>query len=368
MFRTEKSVRLLQAVAAIASLAVLFWSLGLPSLRFAEAENLTDVSDTLSDTASSTVANHTIEFVSPTGVANGETIEITFDSGFNLSQVGEEDIDLLINDVNRTNADWSTATTSTTITITIDTGVIAADATTTILIGLHATNEGSPNSQIVNPATNGPKDIEISAGSQDTGATIVVILDTVYISASVDTLFTFTVSGLGGGETVNGTTTTGTTTATSIPFGKLESGVGTTTAQRLSVVTNASNGWVVTVQVDHTLQSSTGADIDLFDDGVESDTPAPFTRPAATVGDENTYGHWAVTSEDTETFSRSTEFGLDEWIAASTTPRVVMGHNSVSDGTASGTTDVGFHVEISSLQEAGDDYEAILTYVATPTF
>jgi hypothetical protein len=345
-----------------------FWSLGLPSIRFAEAVNLTDVSDTLSDTASSTVANHTIEFVSPTGVANAEDIVITFDSGFNLSTIGEEDIDLLINDVNRTNADWSVATTSNTITITIDTGVIAADATTTILIGLNATNEGTPDSQIVNPSTNGPKDIDISAGSSDSGSTIVVILDNVTITASVDTLFTFTVSGVGGGQTVNGTTTTGTTTATAIPFGKLEPGVGTTSAQLLTVVTNASNGFVVTVQVDHTLQSSTGADIDLFDNGVESDVPAAFTPPDSIVGSENTYGHWGVTSDDSSTFSRATEFGSDEWIAASTTPRVVMGHNDVSDGTGNGTTTVGFHVEIGSLQEAGDDYQAILTYVATPTF
>ena len=370
MFRTVQSVRVLQAVAAIAGLAVLLWSLGLPSLRFAEAANLTGVSDTLSNTASSTVANHSIEFVSETGLTAGQDIVLTFDSGFDLSTIGEEDIDVLEDSVDQPDTEFTVATTSTTITITSGTLAIAADATTTILIGLDATNSGSPDSQIVNPSTNGSKDIDIAFGPSDTGSTVVVILDTVLVTASVDTNFTFTVSGLGGGETVNGTTTTGTTTSTAIPFGELTAGVGTTSAQRLNVSTNASQGYSVTVQIDDTLISSTGADIDLFNNGTESDVPGAWAAPSGTLGNDATYGHWGVTSDDASAGRGANEFGSDQWIAASTTPRIVMGHTgpAAGQGTGVGSTTVGYKVEITSLQEAGDDYQAILTYVATPTF
>ena len=47
-----------------------------------------------------------------------------------------------------------------------------------------------------------------------------------------------------------------------------------------------------------------------------------------------------------------------------------MSHTGPTNGTITGegTTKVGFKVQISGLQEAGDDYTARLTYVATPTF
>jgi hypothetical protein len=374
MIRTVKSVRILQAVAAIAGLAVLLWSLGLPSIRFADAANLTTISDTLSDTASSTVSNHTIVFTTPTGVGAGETVVITFPgSSFDLSNLEVTDIDFASTTdytlgTSPSGETWGVATTSNTIVFTSGTAVLSAYATVTIQVG---TNASGGVNQIVNPAANGSYEINISAGPSDAGSTVVVILDTVEVTASVDTTFTFTVGGLGGGETVNGTTTTGTTTATAIPFGNLQAGNAnaTTSAQRLTVTTNASQGYSVTVQVDDTLLSSTGADIDLFNNGTENDTPAPWANPSGTLGNDATYGHWGVTSEDTAA-SRGSEFTSDTWIAASTTPRIVMGHTGPADGTTSGigVTDVGYKVEITALQEAGDDYSAILTYVATPTF
>jgi hypothetical protein len=383
MFKTVKSVGILQAVAAIAGLAVLFWSLGLPSLRFAEAVNLTEVSDTLSDSASSTPSNHTISFVIPndgSGVAAGETVVVTFPTGdFDFTNITVNDIDFASSTdyalaESPSGETWGVATSTSpdTITFTSGSATLAPGATVTIEIGTNATFGATGVNRIVNPSSNGTYKVNLNAGPTDAGETIVVILDTVHVTASVDTTFTFTVAGLGGGETVNGTTTTGTTTATSIPFGLMQAGAAnaTTTAQRLSVETNASNGYTVSLQIDHTLLSSTGADIDLFNNGTESDVPAAWANPSATIGNDNTYGHWGVTSEDSSTFSRANEFGSDEWIAASTTPRVVMGNDGPANGVDAGTsqTDVGFKIEISALQEAGDDYSAVLTYVATPSF
>ena len=85
MHKTEKTVIVLKAIATVASLSIILWSLGLPSLRFADAANITDVSDILSDSAPSAVSNHTISFVTPSGVANGDTVTINMPSGFDIS-------------------------------------------------------------------------------------------------------------------------------------------------------------------------------------------------------------------------------------------------------------------------------------------
>lgn len=384
MIRTVSSVRILQAVAVIAGLAVLLWSLGLPSLRFADAANLTNVSDTLTDSAPNVVSNHTIVFTLPSGgsgVGVGESITITFPSStFDLSNIDEGDVDLatttgdfdLVPDGTETGFQFGVATTSNTIQFTSDTATIAAGATITVEVGDNATFGGTGNGQIVNPASS-TYEISISTTAGDTGTTRVVILDNVLVSASVDTTFTFSIAGVGAGdgsETVRGATITGTTTATGIPFGLLASGTATTTAQDLTVETNASQGYVVTAQVDGTLISSTGADIDGFDDGTYSDVPAAWSSPSADVDDENTWGHWGITSEDGTT-TRSTEFTDSlPWIGPTTTARVVMSHDGPADGTTQGVgvARIGFRAEITSLQEAGNDYEANLTYIATPTF
>ncbi len=372
MFRTETTVEMLKPIATIVGLAIILWSLGLPSLSFVEAANLTDVRDTLTDSAPSAVSNHTIEFVTPTGVPNTQDIVIDLTS-FDLSYIGEEDIDLLINDVNRTNADWSVATTANTITISIDTGSIAVGASTTILIGLNATNEGSPNTRIANPAGEGSYPIGITAGTADSGETRVVILAAVEVTATVNTIFTFEVSGVNAGGTVNGEDITGTTSSTSIPFGVLEAGTlnATTSAQLLTVGTNAANGYVVTVQTDTPFWSTTGAVIDGFQNGSNINTPTTWSTPTGIIGSANTWGHWGITSDDTSIESRTgSQFGTNLFIAASTTPREIMQHNGPVNGAGVGvgTTTIGYKVEISALQEAADDYSTTLTYIATPTF
>jgi hypothetical protein len=53
-----------------------------------------------------------------------------------------------------------------------------------------------------------------------------------------------------------------------------------------------------------------------------------------------------------------------------TTPRAIMAHTGPSDGVTPGIgfATVGYKAEITALQEAGDDYNTMLTYIATPTF
>ena len=47
-----------------------------------------------------------------------------------------------------------------------------------------------------------------------------------------------------------------------------------------------------------------------------------------------------------------------------------MGNTGPADGTTAGigAARIGYQVQISALQEAGDDYTTTLRYIATPTF
>lgn len=382
MFRTENSVGMLKSIAMIAGLAILLWSLGLPSLRLADAANIVDVSDVISDSAPGASADHTITFEIPaTGaaVADGTTIVIDF-NGFTSAGVTFADIDLsgdtfgamtiAADCAGAEHVGAAFASEVLTMTLCGDGGEFVNGEVVTLLIGDNATG-GSGNTQLVNPATEGSFDIDLtSVGAEDSGTTKVVILTAVTVSATVDTIFTFAVAGTAANTELSagGATTTGVAASTSVAFGKLDALVATSSAHLLTVNTNANTGYVVTVQVDGALESSTGADIDGVAGG---DTPAAWSSPTSPViGSDETYGWWGVSSDDTAITARGTQFVAGQFIAASTTPRAVMGNVGPvnGEGVGVGTTTIGFKVEISALQEAGDDYSAILTYVATPTF
>lgn len=366
-----------KVIATLLVTAVVLWTLGYHMT--AQAANITDVKDTLTDSAPGADSDHEIVFVTPTGVGASQFIEVTFPAGFDLSTIGEEDLDLLEDGADEDitgGVQWNVSTTSNTIRFTSGgTATIGAGASTTILIGLNATNSGIPDSQIGNPPTpqggNESFEIDISAGTSDSGHTRVVILETVEVTATVETIFDFTVYDNGTGESVNGTTTSITTSSTTIPFGILTAYDPMIGSQDLTVQTNAINGFVVTVQSDGAFQSSTGADIDDYKDGGDTIIPETWESPSVglDIADEDTWGHWGVTSEDATT-TRSNEFGSNQWVGVSTTPTILFAHTGPADEVTEGigSTTVGYKVEISPLQEAGDDYQTTLTYIATPTF
>lgn len=382
MTRTNSSFSLLQALAVVLTFAIVLWFVGVPSLK-AEAANVTTFSNTLSDSAPGVVANHTLSFVTPTGLPAGETISIDFGAGAftDIGNLVAQDLDLNVNGVEESlidgaanGADWNVTAAGTVVDITSGTDTIAANATVTIQIGTNATEGGTGTNQITNPAV-GSYEITVAVGNSDTGATRVAIVDVVTVTAAVETIFNFTVLGVDNGLTVNGDTTTGTSTPTTIPFGILTVDTPATAAQDLQVSTNAANGFVVTVQTDQQLTSANGADIDGFVDGAYTTTPALWASPSKTLGNESTYGHWGITTDDdTVTALLSDTFDVggsgQRYVSASTTPVEVFRHNGPVDGAVQGigTTRVGYTVEVSALQEAGDDYTATLTYVATPVF
>jgi hypothetical protein len=365
-----------RVIATLVATAVVLWAMG--AYHYAQAANITDVYDLLTDSDRGVVSNHTISFVSPTGITNGQTATIDLTGFTNAGGVDFTDIDVA------TATDYTVATDCSgaapiaasfaALVLTInfctgDGGFVAAGGTTTIQIGTNATFGVAGNAQLTNPATAGSYEIDIAGTMADSGHTRVAILDDVLVTASVLTSFDFTVIGNPATTTVNGTTTTRSASSTTIPFGTLTANEIETLAQDLTVETNAINGFVVTVQESQHLLSSTGADIDNFDDSVISGTPAAWNAPANSIGNENTWGHWGVTSEDTAT-TRSVQFASNQWVGVSTTPIVLFSHTGPADGTTPGvgSTTVGYQVQITALQEAGDDYNTTLTYIATPTF
>lgn len=354
-----------RVVATLVACAVTLVTVGV--FNTAQAANLSNVSNTLSTSEPNVTAAHTIAFTIPAGSAltGADDITITWDSqddgagGQDFSGINT----VLVGDLTVTVAgggDTATGFSATANSITFQ-GIDATAGQEVVVV--------VADGKITNPTTLGSYEIEIDTTTAgDLGRTRVAIVDTVLVTAIVETTFDFTISGLATSSAVNGETTTGSTTATQIPFGTLAADTAEVLGQRLNVTTNAANGFVVTVEQSQDLQSAGGGVIDSFTDGSYVDTPAVWAVPGDNISDETTWGHWGLTSDDADL--NGDEFGSQLFVAASTTPREIFSHDGPSDGVTAnvGSTTVAYKIEITPLQEAGDDYNTTLTYIATPTF
>ena len=369
MFAKATNVGFAQrVVATLVACAVLLWSFG--AYMTAQAASLSLVSNTLSDSDPSVTSAHTIEFTVPasggTAITTGDTITITFPSGF--TGVAAVSGGLATTSVEGSEVPGAVIGSSGQD-VTVTNVAVAQGETVEVAI---------IDGIITNPGTIQSYEFEIDTGT-DIGKTRVSIVDNVEVTAIVNTVFDFTITGLATSTAINGTSTTGSTTPTEIPFGTLAAGDIKTLAQRLTVGTNARHGFVVTVEQDGDLASANGAVIDSFANGSYLDSPAVWSAPSNSLLDETTWGHWGLTTQDGDLNSAGTDFTVaNTWIAASTTPRAIMAHDGPSiagdtftaDATGDdvGQTDVGYQIEITALQEAADDYTTTLTYIATPTF
>lgn len=351
-----------RVVAMLVAVALLALTVSYTS---AHAANLTNISNTLTSSEPSVTSGHDIQFTVPATreITSGEDVTIEFPAGF--TGVGDlliTDLTVTVNGGAATPAGFSisgqevtfndiTATSGDVVRIVVDDGIVT------------------------NPAVAGLSyEFVVTAGTgagADTGRTLVAIVDTVLVTAIVQATLDFVVAGLDAGETVNGTTTTGTTTDTEIAFGVLAHDTTYVMGQELTVGTNAANGFVVTVEKDAPFESSTGAIIDSFTNGTYVNTPTTWAAPGRVITASSTWGHWGLTSDDDDLNAQEfTTGGGDRWIAASTTARTVFSHNGPSDSSTQniGLARVAYAVEITPFQEAGFDYQTNLMYIATPTF
>lgn len=360
-----------RVVAMLVACAVILGSIGVYTT--AQAANLTFISNTLTDSGPSALSGHDIQFTMATGstLTNADDVTITFPAGFTgVDTLVAGDLTVTVDG----GADTPTNFTAVGQVVTFDGIDAVGDQVVRIVIA---------DDVVTNPAVVQSYEflVQLATTPADSGRTRVAIVDYVEVTAVVETTFVFTVDAVNSSTTINGEETTGTSTATTIPFGILEADTEYTIGQELSVRTNAANGFVVTVQQDGNLESSTGADIDGFIDGAYTNTPTAWDVPGDQLLDENTWGHWGLTTNDSDHGTGGTfgtpntgEFanggGGDRWVAASTTPRAIFSHDGPSDGIAQdvGLAQVAYKVEITPLQEAGDDYTTTLMYIATPTF
>ncbi len=374
-------------IVSILLIAALLWGTGLPlMLTNVRAAALFDLSDTLTDSDLSALSAHRLQFTTTNALDADDTIQVTLDptsSLFTVNNLGASDfhststVKVVGNAVGACTGDPSEVYVSTTteiITLTVCTGDTVAAGVIRFTMGATTTpkitNPVSAGSRIIRIATRNEGGL-LSTDVIDSGDARVYIIDDVVVTASVDSIFTFSITGVADGLSVNGsaTTTATSTTSTSIPFETLAPNVSKVLAQDLAVTTNAANGFTVTVVQDQNLTSSTGADIDLFDNGATTSSPVAWRTPRNTLNEQWTYGHLGITSEDA-TLSNGDNFGTSLWAGNIDVPREVFYHTGPSDGLTpnEGTTRVGYQIEIDSLQEAGNDYTNTLTYVATPTF
>ncbi len=341
-------------IAIIAAFAVGFM---LPR-HAVQAAGLTNVKDILSTLAASANANHTISFVSPSGVTNGSTIEITFPAGFSLTGVVEDDVDI----AGSTEGELTTAAncagsekagvgiSGQVVTITLcsgDGGDFTGAETITIEIGDNATSSGTGANKIDN-STAGGQIVSIAGTMTDSGSYALSIIadDSVNITATVPTAITFTISD------------------TTIGFGNLvtanaryASGAGTgsdtsVAAHTFTVATNATGGYAVTYN---------GATLTSGSDTIDAAT--------ITNDDDGTPGTeqfaFGVTTAGDGTIASA--YNANSTAEYSFVPGVTTSFFSETGPTDTETISAYYIANIGGTTEAGS-YSTDITYIATGTF
>ncbi len=379
--------RILSFLSVVALVAVL--------VPTAYADSLTSVKDTLTNSAPDTASNHTILFTTGSDFETsnlGRAIQLSFATDFDMTSavtLAAGDFDISVGGSDRTIVTGSEPTgVQVELVLTdINNGKIlfdlgpdltmAAGTAVEIKIGTNAT--GGAN-QIINPPTTGAKNITIgtydgndaTADLNDETIAVVHINDTVSVTATVQSSLTFVINGesqafacpnAGGNADV-------TTTSTTIPYGNLTTGTPKIACQELIVTTNATNGYVVTVQQNQDLTSAAADYIStLASGGTGYDTPIaygsaitwPVAGPPSDAGGP-TNGYFGFTSDDTD----YADFQVAKYIGfvADNTPYNVA---TESGPVSTETNYVSYEIEVNELQEAGT-YTNTLMYICTATF
>ncbi len=214
------------------------------------------------------------------------------------------------------------------------------------------------------------ENLDSSDTAIDSTTTKVAVIESVRVTATVEPLLSFTISGVAAGSSVCGTTTDVATTATTVPLGSLSISSFTDAAQQLEVSTNADNGYVVTAIENDQLSRIDDASVEIPDE------PGDSSAASESVSDE-----WASTStkgfgyslqnvdaasvafsynESGRTFS-ARQFAAD---SESESPQTIFSSSTVADGE---DVYVCYRAIVSATQEAGTYWNAI-TYRATATF
>ncbi len=343
---------------------VLFSSVVQVELAYAAA--LTTLSDVQSTLKVSTLSDHTIQFVTPTGISAGQGISITFPSGYATGTFSINNFDLatstsstcsgftdaLLTSGAASGITWGVTQATATIYITSGTAVIPANRCIQIRIGSNAISQASGTAQITNPSSPGSYIITLAAGADSGTVTEGIITDdTVAMTGTVNQSLSFTIStttiyfgtlSAGGAKYASSTNTAGDTTET--------------VAHTLGVSTNAPSGFTLSVRGQTlTSQQNSANTIDAIGGTMASSTIATeqFGIRVTESGGSGT----AVSSP----YNMPTSYAY----AATATTSSTLATGSGSTGLS--TYSVRYVTNIGATTEAGT-YAANLTYVATANF
>ncbi len=329
-------------------------------------EQFTDVSDLLSDSGLSATATSTITFTTASTTVSGDFWRVTFPAGFDITSSNFE--------CGYGDSDFTASTTG----LMVDcvwTGVdISSGSSTRIIVGNHINHatEGTYRFYLEHFASNNYL--------KESAEFMVAIQPHVVMHAKVAATLTFDVSGVAD----TGTSTSGiecdvTTLPESLDFGTLADGASTTLCHELAVGTNASDGYIVTIEQDGNMRNAAADEINSFvmsPTGTGSSTQGyTWEPPVAQLDIDYTYGHMGLHSDDSnvENASGAIDFGTNVTPLylgfAATDPIIVLAHDGPAINTTqdSGFATVVYTSEITSLQQAGD-YYSTLTYICTPTY
>jgi hypothetical protein len=374
--------------------------------------------DFLNNSATTATSNHTLIFtvqnsLDNTGGSASDTLALTFQSNFDLSNITCGDVNVatgtrfLFNVASpepRTNCPNTTTSwgllvnsASRTITITVPASVKTYVATGTILtvsIGSNANYQNQGTHWIINPTDSGTKSITIGGTFGGYGQILVSVNPALQLSATVQETLTLTLAGLNGSGTggMNSCSSNGTTdaedsasinlintTAASVPFGTLSSSnTFYEGCQKVSITTNAGNGYTVAVREDHSLHTASGLTIADTACDANGCLNTPSTAAAWVT---NTNPGLGISCAQAAT-SASCWTANPNWINGTRwAPIANEGENNPTGGTETpaifsgltGATSVEvitkakYRVTVPTLQAAGT-YTNLVSFIATPVY
>jgi hypothetical protein len=177
--------------------------------------------------------------------------------------------------------------------------------------------------------------------------------------ATEGTSLTFIIDGLATSTVTEGVTTDVGTSASSTPFYTILAGSDLTAAQRLTVTTNATEGYQILLTADQSF---------LSEQGQIPDVTAPNSSPAgwATACPASFSGCWGYHAGDDTLSGGSPRFAPNDtyaYFATSTADEVAYNAGPVTNE----TTDVVYRISVENTQPPGN-YSVRLTYVIVPIF
>jgi len=353
--------------------------------------------DILSDSRPSTLSNHEIQFVTPTGVdASTDTITVTFPTGWGMGTFALLNFDLAVDTTDPIDDCASFATEKTlavapgaspiwgigqsgqVVTLTAPTdaasGEIAAGSCVQIEIGSNAIAGGAGATQLTNHATPASYAIDIAGAFNDTGRVMVAVISGVTVSATVAESLSVTVNEVASATcpTTGGTKVT--TTSTTVPFATVNTEAFYDGCQRVDVGTNAANGYGATVQKTQLLTCSSYTIADGSCDGGGS-TCSTTTAAGWATATNNGFGYCmadvagnAATTADAAWGTNGCGAGTQYFKLIGTLAANAKTIMSSAGPVTGDQSYIGYRLTVDAAQTACTPYETVISYVVTPTY